>query len=92
MRKQKSNIPRYKEPKITLEREADRKKRAQEFLKRIENDKDAMQLFISKMKQTDTLADNKMRLTHVTSFDRSYLHANTLEYEEAEKERGMIMS
>lgn len=41
------------------------------------------------MKEKDVLTDNKMRLTHVTSFDRSYLHLHTLDGEE---DRSMIMS
>jgi 2'-5' RNA ligase len=48
-------------PHVTIAMEQARKSQAQKFIKKLENNKEAMQIFIDKLKQEDSLEFNTTR-------------------------------
>ena len=59
-------VPR--EPILTKTRDEQRKAQATNFMKKIEGNKEAMQIFIESLKQEDTLDFNEMRLKQISRY------------------------
>ena len=70
---EKQAVTKRRDPILTKEREANRKKQALNFMKRIEGDKAAMSMFIDHLKQDEWLEHNEARLRHISAFDQSYV-------------------